>query len=96
MPTILKVYKPDATQRAIWRTRVAQSLREAGAIPERASRVEAVRAGPHRSKFHVDFTLLAELTGEKAHEVCLTRTFDSHEEAVAAEVRWIEHNWLLK
>lgn len=58
--------------------------------------MEVVRDGPNRSRFHVDFTLLAELTGVREHEVCLVKTFDSHDTAVAAEVRWIEQNWLLK
>jgi hypothetical protein len=65
-------------------------------MPKRASRVEVIEDGPNRSNFHVDFTLLAEQTGDPKLEVCLTKTFESYAAAVAAEVKWIEHNWLLK
>lgn len=65
-------------------------------IPKRASRVEVIEDGPNRSNFHVDFSLLAEHTGDPALAVCLVKTFASYQDAVAAEVRWIEQNWLLK
>lgn len=95
-PRVLKAYRPDGSVRGIWQDSTAPGFREAGLVPERASRVEAIRDGPNRSKFHVDFTLLSELTGDPKLCVCLTRTFDSHTEAVAAEVAWIEQNWLVK
>lgn len=52
--------------------------------------------GPNRGKFHVDLTLLSEIAGNPRFAVCLTKTFDSYAEAVAAEVRFIEQNWVLE
>jgi hypothetical protein len=93
---VLKAYRPDGTIRAVWQDATAPGFRRAGVVPERASRVEVIREGPNRSLFHVDFTLLAEATAAPELEVCLTRAFESHTEAVAAEVAWIERNWLIK
>ncbi len=63
-------------------------------MPHRASRVEVIAAGKHRGRFHVDFSLLAELSGKAEHCVCLVPTFNSYQEAVAAEVAWLEENYV--
>jgi hypothetical protein len=96
MPKLLKAYRSDGSTRGIWQDATANDFRQAGIIPERASRVEVIREGPNRSKFGVDFTLLAELTGDPKLMVCLTRAYESYSEAVSAEVAWIEQNWILK
>lgn len=96
MTRILKVYRPDGTTRAIWSDAIAASLRKHDVIPQRASRVEAITEGPHRGKFHVDLSLLASIAKNAKFEVCLTKTFESYAEAVAAEVKFIELNWVLE
>ncbi len=92
---LLKAYRPDGTVRAVWSDQAAPAFRAAGVMPRRASRVEVIEDGPNRGRFHVDLTLLSELTGDPKFAVCLTRAFDSYQEAVAAEVRFIETNWVL-
>jgi hypothetical protein len=92
---LLKAFRPDGTVRAVWSDTVADSFRAAGALPQRASRVEVIPDGRHRGFFHVDFSLLADITGEPCHRVCLVRPFASYAEAVAAEVRWLELNWVV-
>lgn len=62
-----------------------------GAVPRRASRVEAVEAGPHRGRFHVDFSPLS-----LEHQLCLLETFTEHDEAVAAERAWLLEHWILE
>lgn len=52
--------------------------------------------GPNRGRFHVDLSLLAEIAADPRLQVCLAQTFDSYSAAVAAEVRFIEHNWVLE
>lgn len=52
--------------------------------------------GPNRGRFHVDLTLLSEIADNRKLAVCLTKTFDSYSEAVAAEVKFIEQNWVLE
>lgn len=52
--------------------------------------------GPNRGRFHVDLSLLAEISNDPKFQVCLAQTFDSYSEAVAAEVKFIEHNWVLQ
>lgn len=96
MPRLLKAYRPDATTRGIWQDATATGFRKTGTIPQRASRVEVIQDGPNRGKFHVDLSLLADLTACEEFRVCLVDAFDSHTEAVEAEVRFIEQNWVLK
>jgi hypothetical protein len=55
-----------------------------------------IQDGRNRGKFYVDLTLLSEITGNPEFAVCLTKTFDSYAAAVAAEVKFIEHNWVLE
>lgn len=95
MAKLLKAYRSDATIRGIWTDQTASGFRQNGTIPQRASRVEVIPSGPHRGKFHVDLTLLSELTGDDRFCVCLLPAFDSYADAVAAEVSWIEQNWVL-
>jgi hypothetical protein len=94
MITILRVYRPDGEVRAVWGRENAPLLRNAQAMPQRASRVEVVEEGRHRGRFYVDFSPLAVVTGRPEYQTCLIATFDSHEEAVAAEVDWLRRNWL--
>lgn len=54
-----------------------------------------VEAGPNRGKFHVDLSRLADIAGDDRLRVCLATTFDGYAEAVAAEVAFIERNWVL-
>lgn len=95
MPKLLKAYRPDGSVRGVWQDATGPGFRKAGAVPQRASRVEVVAAGPNRGRFHVDLSLLAEAVGDPRLAVCLTRTFDSYTEAVAAEVKFIEQHWVL-
>lgn len=95
MPKLLRAYRPDGSTRGVWNDQTAPASRKAGVIPQRASRVEVIPDGPNRGEFHVDLTLLAEITGDPKFQVCLTRTFQSYSEAVAAEVAFIEKNWVL-
>lgn len=97
MPSVklLKAYRPDGSVRGVWQDATASGFRSAGAIPRRASRVEVIEDGPNRGRFHVDLSLLADLSGDRTLRVCLIRAFDSHTDAVAAEVAFIERNWVL-
>ena len=95
MPKLLRSYRPDGSTRGVWTDATATASRKAGVIPRRASRVEVIEDGPNRSKFHVDLTLLSEIANDPKLAVCLTRTFESYAEAVAAEVRFIEQNWVI-
>lgn len=62
------------------------------AIPRRASRVEVVEEpGPSYGRFYVDFSLLGE-----AWQFCLASTFDTHEEAVAAERKFLVANYIVQ
>lgn len=94
--SILSVHRPDGSRRAIWTDAVAQSFREAGCIPRRASRVEVIEDGPRRGQFHVDFSLLAEHLRRPEFQVCLVKTFDSYSAAVQAEVAWLQIHFLLE
>lgn len=96
MAKLLKAYRPDGVTRAVWRDELGPGLRAAGATPRRASRVEVIEDGPHAGRFHVDLSLLADVAGRADLRVCLARVFDGYAEAVAAEVAFIEHNWVLE
>lgn len=96
MPKLLKAYRPDGTARAVWSDSVAPGFRRTGALPVRASRVEVIPDGVHRGLFHVDFSLLADATKDERLRVCLARPFESYQGAVAAEVAWLERNWVLE
>lgn len=92
---VVKRYLPDATTRAVWDDSVAPRERAAGVIPQRASRIEVIQDGPQRGKFHVDFSLLAEATGDDSLRLCLVRTFDEYSQANRAEVQWLHDNWVM-
>lgn len=93
---LLKCYRPDGETRGVWTSRSGPSFRKAGVIPVRASRVEVIPDGINRGRFHVDFSLLADATGDRRHRVCLHTPFDSYEAAVTAEVLYVERNWVLQ
>lgn len=93
---LLRVYGRDGQTRAIWSDRSAALFRATGSRPKRASRVEVIEDGPNSGRFGVDFTLLAEATGNEKYRVCLTKAYDRYDEAVAAEVAWIRDNYLLE
>lgn len=92
---IRKRYLPDGSTRVIWHDTVGDRERHHGAIPQRASRIEVIPEGPQRGRFHVDFSLLAEATGDDSYRVCLVQTFERYDAANAAEVAWLEQNWVL-
>lgn len=94
MSTILR-FLPSGQVRGIYTDEIPLRQILPGVMPQRASRVEVIPEGPHRGKFHVDFTLLAEMTGNDDYRVCLARPFDSYKEAVAAEVEWLRVNYVL-
>lgn len=93
---LLRVYGGDGQTRAIWSDRSASLFRATATRPKRASRVEVIEDGPNSGRFGVDFTLLAEATGDERYRVCLTKAYDRYDEAVAAEVAWIRNNYLLE
>lgn len=95
MKTLLSCYRPTGEVRSIFTDTAAPLLRKTGAFPQRASRVEVIETGPHRGLFYVDFSLLADVTHQPEHRVCLATPFASHKAAVAAEVAWIEQHWIL-
>jgi len=92
---IFKAYHSDGSVRGIWTDRTGEEFRNKGVLPQRASRVEVITSGPRRADFHVDFSLLAEATNNASLAVCLVKTFKSYTAAVAAEVAWLEQNWML-
>jgi len=94
-PRLLKAYRPDGTVRCVWRDELAAGLRRRGFVPRRAGRVEVVPDGPHRGRFYVDLSPLAERAGDRRLCVCLTRTFAGYTAAVAAEVRFVERFWVV-
>lgn len=93
---LLKAYHADGSVRAVWKDEISKSLRAAGATPKRASRVEVVTEGPNATLFYVDFTPLFEITGKASDCVCLCKPFESYSAAVAAEVAWLERNWVTR
>jgi len=93
---IFKVYRKDGTVRAIWQDTAGPQLRKSGMLPRRASRVEVITEGPRTGQFYVDMSLLADISSNADLAVCLTSTFDNYADAVAAEVKFIEQNWLLE
>ncbi len=95
MQNLLKRYLPDGTTRAVWRDAVGPQERRHGVIPQRASRIEVIPVGPQRGRFYVDFTPLAEATGNDTYRVCLLQTFESYSVANTTEVAWLEQNWVL-
>lgn len=92
---IVKRYLPDGDTRAVWADAVASREREHGVIPQRASRIEVITEGPQRGMFHVDFSLLADVTGDDRFRICLLETFEDYAKANAAEVAWLHKNWVL-
>lgn len=92
---IRKRYLPGGETRQIWHDALADRARSRGVIPQRASRVEVIPDGQQRGRFSVDFSLLADATGDDSYRVCLVQTFDRYSDAVAAEVAWLERNWVL-
>lgn len=91
----LKRYLPTGQTRAIWSDTQGARERKAGVIPQRASRIEVITEGPQRGKFHVDFSLLAEATGDDRFRVCLPKTYESYAAANRAEITWLANNWVL-
>jgi len=91
---LLKAYRNDGTTRCIYDDRLAPTLRSSDV--HRASHVEPVREGPHRGNWHVDLSPLGELLGRDEFHVCLVTTFPKRADALAAEVAWLERNWILE
>jgi hypothetical protein len=85
-------FLPNGEMRAIVDDTI--DVRTLGALPRRASRVEVVECGPHRGKYHVDMSLLADISGNDTHRVCLLPTYVRYRDAIAAEIAWLRANWL--
>ncbi len=92
----LKAYRADGTTRAISARPFARVARRHRVMPARGSNVIAITEGERAGYFHVDFSPLANLMCEEKYRVCLTEVFESHEEAVRAEHRWLVANWVLE
>lgn len=90
----VKCYRTDGSVRAIWAKPFARVFREHNTLPVRGSNVIAISEGRYRGWFHVDFSSLADLTGDESFRVCLRVPYESHEEAVAAEHVWLISNWV--
>lgn len=93
---IVKRYLPDGTTRSVWDDATASREREHGVIPQRASRIEVITEGPQRGLFHVDFSLLADATGDERFRICLRETFEDYAAANRREVEWLHQNWVLE
>ncbi len=91
---LLKAYRNDGTVRSVYDDRIAPTL--LGTEVHRASHVEPVRIGPYRGNWHVDLSPLGDLLNRDEFRVCLVDTFTRRTEALAAEVAWIERNWILE
>ena len=91
---IIAAYRPDGSRRGIFRRESSGLFRSAGQRPARASRVEVLPNDPD-GRFHVDFGPLADLTGDERFRVCLTQLFPEYEDAVAAEVAWLEKHYVV-
>ncbi len=61
----------------------------------RASEVETIKSGPVAGRWCVDFSLLADFTGDDTYRVCLTQTFppSGRDDAIAAEVAYLKEHW---
>lgn len=92
---VVKRYLPDGSVRAIWDDRTGDRERRQGLVPGRASRIEVVPEGPKAGLFHVDFSPLADLTGDDRYRACLAQTFASYTEANRAEVAWLLENYVM-
>ena len=91
----IKRYLLDGSTRMIWDDRLGDRERSLGVFPQRASRIEVITSGPHRGRFFVDFSPLAEVTRDTRFRQCLSQTFAGYAEANQAEVRWLLNNWVL-
>jgi hypothetical protein len=91
----IKRYLPDGSTRALWAKPHARVYRRHEVLPCRGSHVIAITDGPRRGLFMVDFSPLAEATGDDQYRVCLAQTYESHEDAVEAEHAWLVENWVL-
>ena len=60
------------------------------AIPVRATHVLPITEGPHAGKFHCDFSPLQDLLGDGSHAVCLNQAFERYDDAVKAEIQYVE------
>jgi len=60
----------------------------------RASIINTVEDGPNAGRFYVDFSHLADATGDEKYRVCLTHTFDREGVAKEAEVVWLTANYI--
>ena len=92
---ILKCFRPNGEIRGIWNDQTGPGFRTHGAIPQRASRVEVIQEGPSRGMFYVDFSPLADITGDDRYRCCLAEVFESYSRAVATEVEWLTKYWVL-
>lgn len=96
MSATVKRYLPDGSTRAIWDDTQADRERRHGVAPVRASRIEVIPAGPQAGRFHVDFTPLAQASGNSDYCCCLRETFARYDTANARELDWLRVNYVLR
>ena len=89
---LLKRYLPTGETRAIYTDARRHLLRNEEV--DRASLINPIKDGPKRGCFYVDFSLLADATGDDRYRLCLTETFETYTEANQAEVAWLEANYI--
>lgn len=65
-----------------------------GVLPDRASSIEIVKEGPKRGHWMVEFSPLANSLGDPFYRCCLVECFRKRSDAIAAEVVWLQENFL--
>lgn len=83
------IIKPDGTVLGLWYDDMEPRLMF-NAVPVRATHVLPVLDGPNAGKFQCDLSPLAELIPGGSPVVCLRQTFARYDEAVQAEINYVE------
>lgn len=96
----VKRFMPDGDVRCIVTDNNARRERSQGLRFTRASNVEVAVDGDGKevgsSLYCVDFTRLSEFTGRNEFAVCLLNLFETHGDAVKAEVEWLKTNYIME
>lgn len=91
MATHIKRYMPDGSVRGVLSDETVARERKVNALPVRASRVEIAEG---TNMYHVDFSLVAQALNRPEFEICLRHLFETHGDAVKAEVSWLNENYV--